>query len=107
MHHRGGPITQTIDHLPLNHDHWRSVEHTRKALISCIEQGVNQTGRNVTKKHGRPHLLSSSSEINLLANEIQNRLGLRYTTLLINCHHQTHGYNAVSKPTVNLDFRRL
>ena len=38
---------------------------------------------------------------------MQNRLGLRYTTLLINCHRHIHGDNAVSKSTVNLAFRRL
>ena len=38
---------------------------------------------------------------------MQNRPGLRYTTLPINCHCQTHGDNAVSKSTVNLAFRRL
>ena len=38
---------------------------------------------------------------------MQNRLGLRYTTPLINCHCQTHGDNAVSMSTVNLAFRRL
>ena len=35
------------------------------------------------------------------------RLGLRYKTLLINCHRQTHGDNAVCRSTVNLSFRRL
>ena len=35
------------------------------------------------------------------------RLGLCYTTLLINCHCQTHGDNAVCRSTVNLAFRRL
>ena len=29
-HHRGGPITQTIDHFCHNPNHWRSVEHTWK-----------------------------------------------------------------------------
>ena len=48
-HHRGGPITQTIDHSCLNPNHQRSVEHTWKTLISCIEQGVKYTGRKVTK----------------------------------------------------------
>ena len=38
---------------------------------------------------------------------MQNRPGLRYTTLLIGCHRQTHGDNAVSKSTANLSFRRL
>ena len=38
---------------------------------------------------------------------MKNCLGLRYTTLLINCHCHTHGDNALSKSTVNLAFRRL
>ena len=59
-HHRGGPITQTIENFSLNHNHRRSVEHTWKTMISCIEQGVKYTGRNVTKKYGRPYLISSS-----------------------------------------------
>ena len=36
-----------------------------------------------------------------------NRLGLRYKTLLINCHSQTHGDNEVCRSTVGLAFRRL
>ena len=38
---------------------------------------------------------------------MQKRLGLSYTMLLINCHRQTHGDNAVSRSTVNLAFTRL
>ena len=83
------------------------MEHTWKTLISCIEKGVKYTGKNVTKKHGRPYLLSSSSEINLLANSMENHLGLRYTTLLINCHRHTHSDKAASRSTVNLGFRIL
>ena len=65
------------------------------------------TGRNVTGKDGRPHPVDSYSEINLLAHSMQNRLGLCYKTLLINCHCQTHGGNAVISYTVNLSFRIL
>ena len=36
-----------------------------------------------------------------------SRLGLRYTNLLINCHRQTHGENAMCRSAVNLAFRRL
>ena len=43
----------------------------------------------------------------MLANPMQNRLGLCYTTLLINCYRHTHDDNAVSMSTVNLAFRRL
>ena len=44
------------------------------------------------------------SEINMLANSMQNRLGLCYTMLLINCHCQKHGENAASRSTANLAF---
>ena len=51
-HQRGGPIKYTIDDFCLNPNHWRSVEHTWKTLISFIEKGVKYIGRNVTKKQG-------------------------------------------------------
>ena len=35
------------------------------------------------------------------------RLGLRYTTLLINSYRQTHGDNTACRSTVNLAFRRI
>ena len=59
------------------------------------------------KNNGIPYSLSSSYAINLLENSMQNRPGLRYTTLLINFHRQTHGDNAVSRSTVNLAFKKL
>ena len=46
-------------------------------------------------------------EINLIANSMERRLVLRYTTLLINCHRQTNGDNAVCRSIVNLAYRRL
>ena len=76
-------------------------------MISYLEKGVNYTGNNETKKHGRTYLISSSSEINLIDNSMGKCLGLRYTTLLINCHCQTNGDNAVCRSTVNLAYRRL
>ena len=76
-------------------------------MISCIEKGVKYAGKNVTKNHGRPYLLSSSSEINLLANSMENPLGLCYRTLLIKCNRHTHGKNVVSRSTVNLSLMRL
>ena len=38
---------------------------------------------------------------------MENRLGLSYTTLLINGHRHQNGFDAVFKSTVNLDFLRL
>ena len=70
-------------------------------MIISLEKEVKYTGKNVTKNHGRPYLFYSSSEINLIANSMEKRLGLRYTNLLINFHRQTHGDNAVCRSTVN------
>ena len=76
-------------------------------MISYLEKGVKYTVNNETKNHGRPYLISSSYEIYLIANSMERRLGLRYTTLLINCHLQTNGDNTVCRSTVNLAYRRL
>ena len=38
---------------------------------------------------------------------MERRLVLRYTTILINCHHQKNVDNAVCRSTVNLAYRRL
>ena len=38
---------------------------------------------------------------------MENRLGLRYTTHLINCHRYWNGFDALCKSTVNLAFLRL
>ena len=54
-----------------------------------------------------PYLISTSYEINLIAKSMERRLGLRYTTLLINCHRQTKGDDAVCRSTVNLAYRIL
>ena len=76
-------------------------------MISSLEKGAKYTVNNETKKHGIPYLISSSYEINRIANSMGKRLGLRYTTLLINFHRQTNGDNAVCRSTVNLAYRRL
>ena len=106
-HGRGGPITQTINPFSINLNHQRSVKKKRKKMISSLEKGVKYTGKNVTKKHGRLYLIYSSSEIIIIANSMEKRLGLRYKTLLINCHCQTHGDNEVCRSTFNLAFRRF
>ena len=38
---------------------------------------------------------------------MKRRLGLRYTTPLINCHRHTKGDNAVCRSTVNLAYKIL
>ena len=76
-------------------------------MISRIEQWVKYIGRNETKNYGIPYLVKSSNEINLITNSMQNCLGLRYTTLLINCHRQKQGDSAVIRSTCNSVFRRI
>ena len=83
------------------------MEKTWKTMISSLEKGVKYTGNNKTKISGRPYLISSSYEINMIANSMEISLGLQYTTLLINCHRQTKGENTVCRSTVNLAYRRL
>ena len=38
---------------------------------------------------------------------MEGSLGLRYTTLLINCHRHTKGDNEVCRSTVNLAYNRI
>ena len=62
---------------------------------------------NVTSHLNPPYLLSNLDELNLLAYLIETRLGLRYTTNLINCHCHQKGFDAVCRSTVNLAFLRF
>ena len=62
------------------------------------------TGNNFTRHLNPPYLLSNFDELNILAGFMGNRLGLRYTTLLINYQRHQNGFYAVCKSTVNLAF---
>ena len=65
------------------------------------------TGNNCTRHLGQPHLLSNPDELNIIADAVENKLGLRYTTHIINFHCRHKSFNAVCKSTVNLSFLRL
>ena len=73
----------------------------------CKELEQEYTGGNCTRHFGQPYLLSNSDELNILADVIENKLGLRYTTHLINCRRHHKGLNVVCRSTVNLAFLRL
>ena len=74
----------------------------------CKEMEQEYTGNNNVTRHLNPtYLLSNSDELNILANSMENRLGLTYTTKLINCHRYRNGFDAVHRSTVNLAFLRL
>ena len=62
---------------------------------------------NVTRNLNPPYRLLNLDELNLLADSMENRLGLSYITQLINCHCYRNGFDAVCNSTVNLAFLRL
>ena len=46
-------------------------------------------------------------ELNILADLMENRLSIRYTTELVNFHCYQNGFDAVCRSTVNPAFLRL
>ena len=51
--------------------------------------------------------LSNPDELNILADSMENRLGLRYTNHLIKCHRHHNVFDAVCNSNVNLAFLRI
>ena len=68
--------------------------------------GVQHTGKNIPKQFSKSYLLIFSDELNILADAMENHIGLSYATHLIKCHFQHKGFNAACKSTVNLAFLR-
>ena len=62
------------------------------------------TENNCTRHLGQPYLLSNPDGLNILADAMEKKLGLGYTTHIINCHFHHKGFNALWKSTVNLAF---
>ena len=74
----------------------------------CKEMEQEYTGNNNLTRHFNPsYLVSNLDEINLLANSMEKRLGITYTTKLLNFHHYQNGVDGVCRSTVNLAFLRL
>ena len=74
----------------------------------CKEIKQEYTGNNNLTRHLYPsYLVSNVDEINLLANSMENRLGISYTTKILNGHRHQNGVDAVCRSTVNLAFLRL
>ena len=97
----GGHINKTIKHLGLNKHHRKTVERTWNMLNKCKEMDQECTGNNYKRRLNPPYLLSNSDELNILADAMENILGLRYTTHIINCHCNHEGFNAVCKSIFN------
>ena len=103
----GGPINKTIKHIGLTRHHRHKVERMWHIVLKCKEMEQDYTGNNFTTHLNPPYLLSDPDELNILANVLENRLGIRYTTHLINCHRHHNGFDALCKSTVNIAFLRL
>ena len=62
----------------------------------CKEMKLEYTGNNnLTRNLNPPYLVSNVDEVNLLANSMENRLGITYTTKLLNFHRHQNGVDAV------------
>ena len=74
----------------------------------CKEMKQEYTGNNnLTRRFNPSYLVSNVDEINLLANLMENRLGITYNTKLLNFHRHQNGVGAVCRSTINLAFSRL
>ena len=63
------------------------------------------TGNNNLTRHlNPPYLVSNVDELNLVANSMENRLGITYTTKILNFHCHQKGVDAVCRSTLNLAF---
>ena len=91
----------------LTRHHQKKVERTWHMVNECKEMEQEYTGNICTRHLNPPYLLSNLDELNILADLMENRLGLRSTTHLIYCHDHQNGFDAVCKSTVNLAFLRL
>ena len=98
----GGHINKTIKHLGLTIHHQNTVERARHMVNKCKEMEQEYTGNNnVTRNLNPPYILSNLDELNILADSMENILGLSYTTKLINCHcHHNNFMQCVSPPLI-------
>ena len=73
----------------------------------CKEMEQEYTSNNDARNLNPTYLLSNLDELNILADSMENRLGLRYPTHLTNFHRHQNSFNAVCKSIVNPAFLRL
>ena len=53
----------------------------------CKEMEQDSVGNNCKRHLGQPYLLSNQDKLNMLADAMGKKLGLRYIIHLINCHY--------------------
>ena len=72
-----------------------------------MKQEYTGNNYNLSRHFNPSYLVSNFDEINLLAYSMENRLGITYTTKLLNCHRHQNCFDAVCRFTVNIAFLRL
>ena len=70
-------------------------------------KGSSVHKKKYSKCTGIPYLIKYPNELNIIADCMEKRLRLWYTTSLINCHHKTQGFDEVYKYNFNLAFKIL
>ena len=95
---------QNNKHLGLNRHHRKTVERTWYMVNKCKEMEQEYTGNNCTRHLGQPYLLSNTDELNIIADAMENRLGIYYTTHLINFHRRRKGLMQCVSPLLIYPF---
>ena len=72
-----------------------------------MEKEYTGNNYNLSRHFNPSYLVSNVDEINLLENLMENRLGITYTTKLLNCHRHQNGVDVVCRSIFNLAFSRL
>ena len=81
VHHRWN-YKQNNKNIGLIRDYQRTVERTWHMVNKCKEMEQEYTGNNCTRHLVQPYLLSNMDELNILADAIENKIGLHYNSLL-------------------------
>ena len=102
----GGTITIPINCLGLTTHHRRTVEIMWLIVYICKDMELQYTGK-ILKSTLVNLTFLILDELNILADAMENHLGLCYKTHMMNCHSHHGGFNVVCKSAVNLDSLRL
>ena len=73
----GGPINKTIKHIGITRHHRHKVERTWHMVNKCKEMYQEYTGNNDTRNLNPSYILSNLDELNIIADSMEKRLGLR------------------------------
>ena len=75
---KGGPINKTVEHLRVSRHHQKTIKRIWRMVSKCKQMKTEYTGNiyNLSRHFNPSYLVSNVDEINLLANLMENRLGI-------------------------------